>query len=61
MKSGKYTAKELTDKAGFKDVKFGKTRVRIGGIRGIVKPDHLIKINSEKVEVMVGNEVKIAK
>lgn len=60
MKPGKYTAKQITDKAGFEDVKFGKDRVRIAGIRGIVKPKHKINIqpSSEEIEVVVGNETK---
>jgi hypothetical protein len=61
MELRKYTADELVKKAGFENVEFGKDRVRIGGIRGIVTADHKIKINSEEVEVMVGNEVKTAK
>jgi hypothetical protein len=61
MELKKYTAKELVEKAGFENVEFGKDRVRIAGIRGIVSPDHKIKINSEEVDVTVGNETKIAK
>jgi hypothetical protein len=59
MESGKYTAKEIVEKAGFSDVEFGKERVRIGGIRGIVTKDHLIRVQRKsELEVVVGNEVK---
>jgi len=60
MKPGKYTAKQLTDEAGFEDIKFGEDRIRIGGVRGIVKADQKINIQpeSEDIEVMVGNETK---
>lgn len=61
MELRKYTADELVKKAGFKSVKFGKDKIRIGGVRGIVKADQKIKVNSEELEVMVGNEVKTAK
>lgn len=59
MEAGKYTAKELLEQAGFEDVEFGKVRVRIGGVRGIVEPDHKIKIQRKaNFDVMVGEEVK---
>lgn len=56
----KYTALELVTAAGFEDVEFGKIRVRIGGIRGIVTPDHVIRVTpgTTEIDVMVGNEVK---
>ena len=42
---------------------FGKTRVTIGGIAGIVKPGHVINIPSgtKEIEVIVGNEILTAK
>jgi hypothetical protein len=59
MKEGKYTAKELTEIAGFEKVEFGKIRVRIGGLRGIVSSDHLITIQEEgELDVLVGKEKK---
>ena len=58
----KYTALEILKEAGIKspETKFGKMRVRIAGISGIVKPEHLIKIQAgtKKIDILVGEEVK---
>lgn len=56
----KYTALELVTAAGFEGVEFGKIRVRIGGIPGIVTPDHSIRVTAgtTEIDVMVGMEVK---
>lgn len=56
----KYTALELVTAAGFENVEFGKIRVRIGGIMGIVSEDHKIRIpaGTTEIDVMVGTEVK---
>lgn len=61
MKSNvKVTALEILEAAGVSEAGevFGKTRVRIGGIAGIVSPDHLVKIQPgvEKIEIIVGVE-----
>jgi hypothetical protein len=57
----KCTALDILTEAGIKDAEslFGTTRIRIGGIAGIVKPDHLIRIPTETktLEVIVGNSV----
>lgn len=57
----KYTALEILKEAGIKkpEEQFGKVRIRIAGIAGIVKPDHLIKIQPEtkSIEIVVGEEV----
>jgi hypothetical protein len=57
----KYTALEILKEVGIKkaEEKFGKMRIRIAGIAGIVKPEHLIKIQSEtkSIEIVVGDEV----
>lgn len=60
MKPGKYTAKQITDLAGFEKVEFGKDRVRIAGLRGIVTAEHKINIQpgSKEITVMVGREPK---
>lgn len=53
----KYTAKEILTAAGLNpDEVLGKIRVRISGISGIVKPDHLIKVQpgTEKLDLIVG-------
>jgi hypothetical protein len=56
----KYTALEILTAAGIEkpEEKFGKVRVRIGGIHGIVKPDHIIRIpnGTKEVAVLVGVE-----
>ena len=61
MKSNaKYTALEILTAAEIVDapVLFGKVRVRIAGIAGIVKPDHLIKIGPsvKVIDIIVGTE-----
>jgi hypothetical protein len=63
MKSNiKYTALEILKEVGIKNPenKIGKMRVRIAGISGIVKPDHLIKIQTgtKEIDILVGEEVK---
>lgn len=60
MKVGKHTAQEIVQAAGFEEVEFGSDRVRIGGIRGIVKAGQKVNIqpDTSEVEVMVGNETK---
>lgn len=61
----KYTALEILKGAGFKnpEKEFGKVKIRIAGIAGIVKPDHLIKIQlgTKRIDVQVANEVKVLK
>jgi hypothetical protein len=56
--NAKYTALEILVACGVEkpEEKIGKMRVRIAGISGIVKPDHLIKIQAgtEKIDVVVG-------
>ena len=56
----KYTALEILTAAKIVDAEavFGKMRVRIAGIAGIVKPDHLIKIQSgtKEIDIIVGVE-----
>ena len=56
----RYTAQELTNLAGFENVEFGKVRVRIGGISGIVKEDHKIAIQDQtkEIDITVGTETK---
>lgn len=61
MKSnGKYTALEILTAAKVRDPQdaFGFYRVRIGGIAGITRPEHLIKIHGgmQTLSVVVGNE-----
>lgn len=54
----KYTALEILTDAGIKNAeeKFGKVRVVIGGIMGIVKPYHVIGISdgTKTLEITVG-------
>jgi len=61
----KYTALEILKEAGYKNAedKFGKFRVVIGGIMGIVKPDHVVGISegTKNLEITVGIETKIIK
>lgn len=56
----KYTALEILTEAGIEkpEEKIGKMRVRIGGLSGIVKPDHIIRVPSgtKEVSVLVGQE-----
>jgi hypothetical protein len=64
----KYTALEILKALDLKTFKvgeaeftpeqvFGKVRVMIGGIMGIVKPEHAIRVVSTgKLEIVVGNE-----
>jgi len=60
--NAKYTALEILTEAGFENPEklIGKFRVVIGGISGIVKPDHVIRISPEttELEVLAGVEVK---
>lgn len=60
--NAKYTALEILQVAGVEkpEEKIGKTRVRIAGVAGIVKPNHLIKIQPEttEIEIIVGIESK---
>lgn len=57
----KVTALEILKEIGIKNAedKFGKIRVRIGGLSGINTPDHLVKIqpNTRAIEVIVGTDV----
>lgn len=61
----KYTALEILKAVGIKkpEDKFGKMRVRIAGISGIVKADHLIKIQAgtKEIDILVGEESKVLK
>jgi len=64
----KYTALEILTEAGVRnpEEKFGKMRVLIGGITGIVNQDHLINVPDgiKKIDIIVGIEkfsVKINK
>ena len=56
----KYTALEILTEAGIEtpEEKIGSMRVRIGGISGIVKPDHLIRIpiGTKEIDIIVGQE-----
>lgn len=61
MDAGKYTAQEIVEIAGFKDVQFGDIRVRISGIRGIVSATHVINVLPGDVEVTVGGETRTLK
>lgn len=57
----KVTALDVLKECGVKTPadKFGKVRVRIGGIAGINRPDYLITIQPEttSLEVIVGSEI----
>jgi len=61
----KYTALEILTLSGIEkpEEKFGKVRVRIAGIAGITKPDHLIKLQAgtKEFDVIVGEETKTVK
>lgn len=64
MKSNtKYTALEILKTAGFKNPnsKFGKYRIVIGGLQGIVDPSKVLRIPSEtkELEVVVGIEARL--
>lgn len=54
----KYTALEILKEARVPGAEkaFGKVRIRIAGIHGIVKPDHLIRFqpDAKRVEIVVG-------
>lgn len=56
----RYTALEVLTAAGVEKPEeyFGKQRVIIGGIRGIVTPDHLVKVQkgSKKLEILAGDK-----
>ena len=57
----KYTAKEILTEAGIGELDkvFGKLRVRIAGLRGIVTAGHVITIPENAVSpmpIVVGNE-----
>lgn len=60
--NGIYTAIELMQAAGFEEPEkiIGSFKVVIAGVRGISKPDHLIKIQpgTKEIEVVGGLEVK---
>jgi len=61
----KYTAIEILTEAGFEkpEEKIGKFRVIIGGIQGIVTPDHVIRIpaGTKQLDVVIGIEAKVIK
>lgn len=56
----KYTAVELLAIAGIKnpESKFGKAKIRIGGLSGINTPNHIIRVGAEakEVEVICGDD-----
>ena len=56
--NSKYTALELLTEAGVETPqdKFGKVRIVIGGLSGIVNPDHLIRVQpgTKKLSIIVG-------
>lgn len=64
--NSKYTAKEIIDEIGIETFQVGeenlpidqiwnKYRVSIGGLRGIVSPDHVIGFgDNEEVEIIIG-------
>lgn len=54
----KYTARELIEAAGLDPDVFGEVGIAIGGIRGIVSPDHEIKVSSgtTSLSVRVGDK-----
>ena len=57
----RYTALEILTAAGFEDpTVFGKMKVIIAGVRGIVTPNHVITIQAgtKEIDVVVGIEVK---
>lgn len=58
--NAKYTAREILTAAGVEnpESKFGKMRVVIAGLRGIVNPDYQVSIpaGSKSLDVVVGNE-----
>jgi len=62
MKIGKYTAKEIIamvmEQEGIDEPEYGKVRIRIAGIRGIVSPDHRIHIQegTKEVQVVIGDK-----
>ena len=53
-----YVARELVEAAGLDPDVFGEMRVVIGGIRGIVDPDHAIKVASgtTSLDITVGDK-----
>lgn len=57
----KVTALDILRECGVEnpEAKFGKVRVRIGGLAGINSPDYLIKLSPEvkNVEVIVGEKI----
>jgi hypothetical protein len=58
--NARYTALEILEQAKVENAieKFGKLRIRIAGIRGIVKPDHVITLqpNTQTIDILVGND-----
>lgn len=63
MKSNtKYTALEVLTEAGYKEAEsiFGKVRVIIGGISGIVRPDYVLNfpVGTTQIDIVVGNTIK---
>jgi hypothetical protein len=56
--NAKYTAKELVDAAGLDTGVFGEVGIEIGGIKGIVKPDHIIRVTAgtTSLDVRVGDK-----
>lgn len=57
MKTGKHTAKEILEAVGVTADILGKVKVRIGGIRGIVTPEHVINVlNSGTLDILVGDK-----
>lgn len=58
--NAKYTALEILTAAKIADAAglFGKVRIRIAGIAGIVAPDHLIKIGADikVIDIIVGTD-----
>ncbi|PIY96083.1 MAG: hypothetical protein COY66_05000 [Candidatus Kerfeldbacteria bacterium CG_4_10_14_0_8_um_filter_42_10] len=51
--NAKYTAAEILTEAGMDVAKLGKMAVTIGGIAGIVSPDHLIKLPADAMSIVV--------
>ena len=60
--NNKYTALEIITEAGFEapESAFGNARIIIGGISGIVNPDHEIRVSegTTELECIVGIESK---
>lgn len=56
LQQGKYTAQEIVEAAGLAAEDIGNVRVRIGGIRGINTPGHVVYLNPGEAEVVVGDQ-----